>query len=136
MNTQDPRTYQDLLFCRVAYEILRSKDLDRTIFTAVNGDSATAASHMISALMKGCLVDDREGFRICCLHDPNAVVTRLSNDFSYKDVFAVQLRILARRGAADRNRSNGNSSNILRAWDTTWKMGMNVIRFSGRNGTR
>ena len=86
------------VFRQVAAEILRSKDLDRTIFTAGNGGSAATASHMINDLMKGCRVDGREGFRACCLNDPNAVVTCLSNDFSYEDVFAIQLRTLARRG--------------------------------------
>ena len=123
------------VFRQVAAEILRSKDLDRTIFTAGNGGSAATASHMINDLMKGCRVDGREGFRACCLNDPNAVVTCLSNDFSYEDVFAIQLRTLARRGDLLIVFSgSGNSPNILRACETAREMGMTVIGFGGRDG--
>ena len=84
---------------------------------------------------EGCRVDGREGFRACCLNDPNAVVTCLSNDFSYEDVFAIQLRTLARRGDLLIVFSgSGNSPNILRACETAREMGMTVIGFGGRDG--
>ena len=57
------------LLREIGGEILKSKSLDRTIFTAGNGGSAATASHMINDLMKGCRVGSREGFRAVCLNE-------------------------------------------------------------------
>lgn len=121
----------------IVYEILHIKDSDSVIFTAGNGGSAATASHIINDLMKGCRVGGREGFRSQCLNDPNAVITCLSNDFSYEDVFSIMLRTLGRRGDMLIVFSgSGNSPNILNACRTAREMGMTVIGFGGRDGGR
>jgi hypothetical protein len=90
---------------------------------------------MINDLMKGCRINERTGFRANCLNDPNAVVTCLANDFSYDDVFAIELKTLARRGDVLIVFSgSGNSENILRACQMARAIGMTVIGFGGRDG--
>jgi phosphoheptose isomerase/phosphoglycolate phosphatase-like HAD superfamily hydrolase len=121
----------------IADEILLSKDLDRFIFTAGNGGSAATASHAINDLMKGCRVWGREGFSSICLNDSNAVITCLSNDFSYDDAYSILLRTIGRRGDLLIVFSgSGNSPNIIKVCQTARKMGMTVIGFGGRDGGR
>ena len=119
----------------IAEEILKSKKTDSTVFTAGNGGSAATAGHMINDLMKGCRVEGREGFKAVCLNDPNAVVTCLANDFSYEEVYEIELRTIARRGDILIVFSgSGNSPNIIRACRTAKEKGMTVIGFGGRDG--
>ncbi len=120
---------------QIGEEILRTKATGAMIYTAGNGGSAATASHMINDLMKGCRINERTGFRANCLNDPNAVVTCLANDFSYDDVFAIELKTLARRGDVLIVFSgSGNSENILRACQMARAIGMTVIGFGGRDG--
>ena len=123
------------LLREIGGEILKSKSLDRTIFTAGNGGSAATASHMINDLMKGCRVGSREGFRAVCLNDPNAVITCLANDFSYEEAYEIELRTIAKKGDLLIVFSgSGNSANILRACRTAREKGMKIIGFGGRDG--
>ena len=119
----------------IAEEILKSKKMDSTVFTAGNGGSAATAGHMINDLMKGGRVEGREGFKAVCLNDSNAVVTCLANDFSYEEVYEIELRTIARRGDILIVFSgSGNSPNIIRACRTAKEKGMTVIGFGGRDG--
>lgn len=123
------------LLRRIGEEILSTKDRDCTIFTAGNGGSAATASHMINDLMKGCRVNEREGFRAVCLNDPNAVITCLSNDFSYEEAYEILLRTLSRPGDLLIVFSgSGNSPNILRACALAREKGLRIIGFGGRDG--
>jgi len=125
------------LLRRIGDEIIKTKATGAMIYTAGNGGSAATASHMINDLMKGCRINERTGFRANCLNDPNAVITCLANDFSYEDIYAIELKTLARRGDLLIVFSgSGNSENILRACDMAKKKGMTVIGFGGRDGGR
>jgi phosphoheptose isomerase/phosphoglycolate phosphatase-like HAD superfamily hydrolase len=123
------------IFNEINDEILISKKIDRTIFTAGNGGSSATASHMINDLVKGCRVEGREGFRAICLNDSTALVTCLANDFSYKEIYSITLRTLAKPGDLLIVFSgSGNSPNILLACETAKMMGITVIGFGGRDG--
>ena len=105
------------------------------IFSAGNGGSLTTASHMANDFTKGCRVLGRTGFDIECLGDGNAVITCLANDFSYDDIFSIQLQTKAKRGDALVVYSgSGNSGNLVKAAQTANEMGLTVIGFLGRDG--
>ena len=115
--------------------IIHTKETGARIFTVGNGGSASTASHFCNDLVKGCRVDSRTGFKAQCLCDPMPVLTCLANDFSYDDVFAVQLRTYAQKGdLLVAYSGSGNSPNILRAAECAREMGLFVIGFSGRDG--
>ncbi|MCI8594425.1 MAG: SIS domain-containing protein [Oscillospiraceae bacterium] len=120
---------------RIGNVIASTKKTGATIFTAGNGGSAATASHMANDLTKGCRVDGREGFRVHCLNDPNAIVTCLANDFCYADVYKIMLRTQARpRDVLIVFSGSGNSPNIVAACETAKEMGLTVIGFGGRDG--
>lgn len=120
---------------RIGQVIAGTKRTGAAIFTAGNGGSAATASHMANDLTKGCRLDGREGFRVVCLNDPNAIVTCLANDFCYEDVYRIMLRTQAKPGDVLIVFSgSGNSPNIVRACETAREMGLTVIGFGGRDG--
>ena len=119
----------------IVQRIMQVKTDRKTIYTAGNGGSATTASHFCNDLVKGCRVGDMAGFRAVCLADSNAIVTCLANDFSYDDIFSIQLKTFAVEGDMLVVFSgSGNSPNIIAALQTAREMGVYTIGFSGRDG--
>jgi len=121
----------------IAERMLAAKKSDAVVFTAGNGGSCAAASHMVNDLVKGCAVNGNPGFRAVCLADSSAVVTCISNDFSYDEVFSVQLKSLARSGdLLVLFSGSGNSPNIINAIEYAAKSGISTIAFGGGDGGR
>ena len=119
----------------IVERLVQVKKEGKTIYTAGNGGSAATASHMCNDFIKGCRVNNREGFKAFCLSDSNAVVTCLSNDFCYEDIFSIQLKTFAAKGDVLVVFSgSGNSPNIISALKTAKEMGVFTIGFSGRDG--
>jgi D-sedoheptulose 7-phosphate isomerase len=123
------------MLAAIVQRLLEVKAVGKTVFTAGNGGSAATASHFCNDLVKGCRVRDKEGFKALCLADSNAILTCLANDFSYEDVFSIQLKTFAVAGdVLVAFSGSGNSSNIIAALKTAREMGVCTIGFSGRDG--
>ena len=119
----------------IAQRLVQAKTDGKTVYTAGNGGSAATASHLCNDLLKGCRVNEQAGFRAVCLADSNAMLTCLANDFSYADIFSIQLKTLAVKGDVFVAFSgSGNSPNIILALKTAREMGVFTIGFSGRDG--
>ena len=119
----------------IVQRLIQAKTDGKTVYTAGNGGSAATASHMCNDLVKGCRVNDRTGFRAVCLADSNAIVTCLANDFSYEDIFSIQLKTYAEKGDVLVVFSgSGNSPNIISVLRTAREAGVDTIGFSGRDG--
>ena len=119
----------------IVHRLVQVKFDGKTIFTAGNGGSAATASHICNDLVKGCRVNDCEGFRAFCLADSNAIVSCLANDFSYEDIFSIQLKTYAEKGDVLITFSgSGRSPNIISVLKTAREMGVFTIGFSGRDG--
>ncbi|MGI6401180.1 MAG: SIS domain-containing protein [Thermoguttaceae bacterium] len=128
------RTQFDVL-AKIAGLILSTKSSGKRIYTAGNGGSAATASHMCNDLVKGARVHGREGFRAMCLNDSTPIVTCLANDFSYEDIYAIQLRTYAEPGDLLIVFSgSGNSPNIVKGLQVAKEMGLTTIGFGGRDG--
>ena len=119
----------------IVQRIVQAKTNGKTIYTAGNGGSASTASHLCNDLLKGCRVNNRDGIKAVCLADSSAIVTCLANDFSYEDIFSVQLKTLATKGDVFVAFSgSGHSPNIISALKTACEIGVTTIGFSGRDG--
>lgn len=115
--------------------LLSANYVGTTIFTLGNGGSASTASHFKCDLAKGTITPDRPRFRVVALTDNVPQLTALSNDLSYEDVFAEQLRGLMMRGdVVVAFSGSGNSANVLRAVELARQMGGITIGFSGFDG--
>ncbi len=127
----------DLMAVAAAAEALRSaRERGATVYVAGNGGSATTASHMVTDLMFGRGLPE-PGLRVVGLTDNLAVITATANDVSYGEVFARQLRRLAKPGdVVILISASGHSPNVVRAAEVARDLDAIVIGFTGFDGGR
>lgn len=107
-----------------------------TVWTCGNGGSAAEAQHFAAELV-GRFKRERDALRAVCLADNIATLTSVSNDYEFADVFARQVRGMARPGDALLALStSGNSENVLRACVTAQAIGVTVVALTGEGGGR
>jgi len=106
------------------------------VFACGNGGSATQASHFAGELV-GRFRMDRDAQRAFALSDNPAVVTALSNDYTWEDVYARQLSGLGRAGdVLFALSTSGNSENVVRACRVAREGGLRVVGLTGQGGGR
>jgi len=121
--------------CEMVDVLLSANYVGSTVFVVGNGGSASTASHFACDLAKGTLTSDRPRFRVMALTDNVALMTAWSNDVSYEDVFAEQLRSVIRRGdVVVAISGSGNSENVLRAVELASQAGGITVGLSGFSG--
>jgi D-sedoheptulose 7-phosphate isomerase len=76
---------------RAADLLLAACRRGRKVFTAGNGGSAAAASHLAADLSKYTAVPGAPRFRALCLTDNAALTSALTNDLGFASVFSFQL---------------------------------------------
>ncbi len=107
----------------------------KMVYIFGNGGSAATATHFGCDLAKRPIVDGQPRFRVIALTDNNALMTALSNDISYDQVFAEQLRPLVRPGDVVIGISgSGNSANVLNAIAVANAAGATTVGFCGYSG--
>jgi D-sedoheptulose 7-phosphate isomerase len=101
-----------------------------------NGGSSTDASH-IAAEFVNRFMKDRPPFPAIALNTDMAVITSISNDYDFSDIFARQLKALAQEGDVVLAIStSGNSPNVLKAMDVAKKKKLKTIAFTGAKGDK
>ena len=117
----------------IASVILENR-INKTLFVAGNGGSATTASHMVTDLgvgsqKHGC------GIRAIGLTDNQGVLTATSNDLSYDKIFSEQLRLLAKPNDLFLAFSaSGNSKNLVEAFKVAKEIRVKTIAVTGFDG--
>ena len=112
-----------------------ARDQDRAIFVAGNGGSAATASHFVCDMVKGASFGKPSRFRIQALHESIPTITAYSNDVSYAEAMAEQLRNFARPGDLYMALSgSGNSLNVIRAMEFANSIGCRTLALTGRDG--
>lgn len=98
-----------------------------------NGGSAADSQHMAGELI-GKFYKDRMPFSAMALTTDTSVLTSVSNDFSFKDVFSRQVRALGNRGDVLIGIStSGNSENVLEAFRVAVGKGIITVLLTGNN---
>ena len=106
-----------------------------TIYICGNGGSAATATHFACDLAKRPIVDGQPRYRVLALTDNNALMTALSNDIGYDQVFAEQLLSLVKPGDLVIGISgSGNSANVLNAIRVANAAGATTVGFCGFDG--
>lgn len=100
------------------------------ILVCGNGGSEAEAQHF-AAELAGRFRFERRPFPAFALSDPS-VLTAISNDYGYEQVFARQVQALGRAGdVLVAITTSGRSPNILRALDVARQIGIKSIVMSG-----
>ena len=118
--------------------ILAAVEQGKTIYTAGNGASAAIAQHWACDYTKGCS-DLESGFKpkVISLSANIPLMTAISNDISYDEVYSYQLERLANPGDVFISiSSSGNSPSVVRACEVADAKGMDIVALTGFNGGR
>lgn len=128
-----------------------SKDLDTVIYQSIllltksirkggkiifcgNGGSAADSQHLASEFT-GRFIKDREPIASISLTTDTSALTCISNDYSYEQVFARQLKAIGKEGDVFVGIStSGNSNNIIEAIKTAKEIGITTISLLGNDG--
>jgi D-sedoheptulose 7-phosphate isomerase len=96
-----------------------------------NGGSAADAQHLAAEFVNRYLID-RPPLAALALTTDTSVLTAIANDFSYTDIFAKQIRALAKPGdAAVGISTSGGSINVIRGLETAKAMGLVAVGVGG-----
>jgi D-sedoheptulose 7-phosphate isomerase len=99
-----------------------------------NGGSAADAMHIAAELVGRFLVDRRPLPAIALSANP-AILTAVSNDYSYETVFSRQVEALAEPGDVVWGIStSGNSKNVVEALRAGHQRGARTIALTGKSG--
>jgi D-sedoheptulose 7-phosphate isomerase len=103
--------------------LLETRECNAQIFFMGNGGSAATASHFVNDLVIGTRSWNNP-FRAISLTDNQAIVTAISNDDGYENIFTQQLQALLKKGdVVVAISASGNSINLL-----------NAIEYANNNG--
>lgn len=100
-----------------------------------NGGSAADAQHMAAEMVGRMLVERKKPVAAVALTTDSSALTAIGNDYSYDDVFRLQIEALGRSGdLAIAISTSGNSKNVVKAVESAKKMGIRVITMTGGSG--
>jgi D-sedoheptulose 7-phosphate isomerase len=104
------------------------------LFFFGNGGSAADAQHLAAEFVNRYIMD-RPPLPAVALTTDTSILTSISNDFAFNEIFAKQLRALGKKGdVAIGISTSGNSSNVLKAFEVAKEMGMKTVALTGNDG--
>ncbi len=114
--------------------ILNTLKKDGTLFTCGNGGSASDSQHISSEFI--CkFKNERPPIKAIALSVDSSIITSISNDFKYEDIFSRQIEALGREGDTLMGIStSGESKNIINAFKTAKQKNMKIIGLLGKKG--
>jgi D-sedoheptulose 7-phosphate isomerase len=96
-----------------------------------NGGSAADAQHIAAEFVNRYIMD-RPPLPAIALTTDSSVLTAISNDFSYEEIFEKQIKALGNQGdAAVGISTSGNSPNVVRGLKTAGQRGLIPIGIGG-----
>ena len=99
-----------------------------------NGGSAADAQH-IAAELVGRYKTERRGLPAIAITTDTSVISSISNDYGFLNVFNRQVKALAQKGDVVIGISTGGTSaNVVNALKTANELGCHTIGFSGKDG--
>ncbi len=106
----------------------------RKVILFGNGGSAMDASHIAAEFVNRFLME-RPPLPAIALNTDAAVLTSISNDYDFTQVYSKQLAALGHEGdVAIGISTSGNSPNVIKAIQTAKKNGMKTVVLTGGTG--
>lgn len=122
------------LVVRVAVAIAKALRAGRKILIFGNGGSAADAQHIAGELVNRFLLD-RPALPAIALTTDGTILTSISNDRDYAQVFARQVEALGSAGdVAIGISTSGQSSSVVCGIETAGKMQLCTVAFTGGDG--
>ena len=123
------------ILTKIVTEIIRTYKEDRNIFFVGNGGSAATASHFQADFQFFLGRNMKKRPKVMSLTDQLPLITAISNDISYADIFVEQMRgIFKKDDVLIAISASGNSVNVIKAVEFAHKCGGTSIGFVGFDG--
>ncbi len=116
----------------------------KQVFLAGNGGSAGTASHLAGDLSKYVATGGKKAFRAISLNDNVPLLTALTNDVGWENVYIEQLKnhmqkgdvlvVMSVHGGSGSDKAGPWSQNLLKAAKYAQEHGGKVVGFSGFDG--
>lgn len=107
---------------------------DSNIFLCGNGGSASDCQHFAAELV-GRFKKDRRPYKAIALTTDSSLLTCISNDFSFENIFSRQLNAFGEKNDLLISIStSGESINVVNAINEAKNLGMNTLSFLGGEG--
>lgn len=104
------------------------------ILACGNGGSAADCQHFAAELV-GRFERERFPLPALALTTDTSIITAVSNDYSYKDIFSKQVQAFGQSGDILLAIStSGNSANVLAAVEAALEREMRIVAFTGKDG--
>lgn len=104
------------------------------ILVCGNGGSASDALHIAGEIV-GRFQKERPAYAAVALNADPAVMTAVSNDYDFEQVFARQVEgLMTDKDVLLGLSTSGNSTNVIRAFEKAKEIGGKTILLSGRSG--
>jgi D-sedoheptulose 7-phosphate isomerase len=104
------------------------------LFFFGNGGSAADAQHLAAEFVNRYVME-RPPLPAIALTTDTSILTSVSNDLAFHEVFSKQLRALGKEGDVTIGIStSGNSPNIIKAFEVAKEMGMKTVALTGNDG--
>src|SRR5512136_1322812 len=104
------------------------------VFFFGNGGSAADAQHIVAEFVNRYIMD-RPPLPAIALTTDTSVLTSVSNDMAFGDIFSRQLKALGKEGdVAVGISTSGNSANVIKAFEVAKEMGMKTVALTGNDG--
>jgi len=117
-----------------AEQITKAFQQKNRIYLCGNGGSAADAQHL-AAEFSGRFYTDRKALPAEALHVNTSYLTAVANDYSYDVVYARLIEGISNPGDILIGLStSGNSTNVVKAFETARTMGVITIGFTGKDG--
>lgn len=106
----------------------------RKVLLFGNGGSAADAQHIAAEFMNRFQIE-RPPLPAIALTTDTSILTSISNDYAFEEVFSKQVKALGKKGdIAIGISTSGNSANVLKAFRAAKKMGMITIAITAEGG--
>ena len=106
------------------------------VYVCGNGGSAADAQHIAGELV-GRFERERKGLPAIALTTDTSVITSISNDYGFENVFAKQVEALVKEGdILWAISTSGASANVIAAAELAKKKGACVLAFTGKSNSK
>jgi D-sedoheptulose 7-phosphate isomerase len=114
--------------------VSRTFEAGNKLFFFGNGGSAADAQHLAAEFVNRYVMD-RPPLPAIALTTDTSILTSVSNDLAFNEIFAKQLRALGKEGdVAIGISTSGSSPNIIKAFEVAKEMGMKTVALTGNDG--
>jgi D-sedoheptulose 7-phosphate isomerase len=99
-----------------------------------NGGSAADAQHIAAEFVNRYIID-RPPLPAIALTTDTSILTSVSNDLAFQEIFAKQVKALGKDGdVAIGLSTSGNSPNVIKAFEVAREMGIKTVALVGNEG--